>query len=98
MFDEPSSYLDVKQRLKAAATIRNILQGEEGGECPDTSRRMQQVVASEARSLHSLHSLLQYNSTVRTPAFSPEKSCCEKKKRKQVPDFLSVAAGGWMRY
>lgn len=32
MFDEPSSYLDVKQRLKAAATIRNILTGEEGGE------------------------------------------------------------------
>ncbi|CAM9547362.1 unnamed protein product, partial [Laminaria digitata] len=30
MFDEPSSYLDVKQRLKAAATIRSILAGEEG--------------------------------------------------------------------
>eukprot|EP00752_Nemacystus_decipiens_P014614 g13013.t1 len=30
MFDEPSSYLDVKQRLKAAATIRNILTGEDG--------------------------------------------------------------------
>jgi translation initiation factor RLI1 len=25
MFDEPSSYLDVKQRLKAAAVIRNIV-------------------------------------------------------------------------
>ncbi|CAN0393659.1 unnamed protein product, partial [Discosporangium mesarthrocarpum] len=32
MFDEPSSYLDVKQRLKAAATIRNVLGGEKGGE------------------------------------------------------------------
>lgn len=30
MFDEPSSYLDVKQRLKAAATIRSILEGKEG--------------------------------------------------------------------
>ncbi len=27
-FDEPSSYLDVKQRLKAAAVIRGILHGE----------------------------------------------------------------------
>ena len=25
MFDEPSSYLDVKQRLKAARAIRNLL-------------------------------------------------------------------------
>ena len=25
MFDEPSSYLDVKQRLKAAEVIRNLL-------------------------------------------------------------------------
>ena len=25
MFDEPSSYLDVKQRLKAAQVIRNLL-------------------------------------------------------------------------
>jgi ATP-binding cassette, sub-family E, member 1 len=25
MFDEPSSYLDVKQRLKAAQTIRSLL-------------------------------------------------------------------------
>ena len=25
MFDEPSSYLDVKQRLKAALAIRNII-------------------------------------------------------------------------
>jgi ATP-binding cassette subfamily E protein 1 len=25
MFDEPSSYLDVKQRLKAASTIRSLL-------------------------------------------------------------------------
>ncbi len=30
MFDEPSSYLDVKQRLKAATTIRSITNGEEG--------------------------------------------------------------------
>mmetsp|Transcript_21653 Transcript_21653/g.43671 ORF Transcript_21653/g.43671 Transcript_21653/m.43671 type:complete len:630 (-) Transcript_21653:284-2173(-) len=30
MFDEPSSYLDVKQRLKAATTIRSIVQGDEG--------------------------------------------------------------------
>ena len=35
MFDEPSSYLDVKQRLKAAATIRKILHGKQGGEIPD---------------------------------------------------------------
>lgn len=28
MFDEPSSYLDVKQRMKAAAVIRNILSSE----------------------------------------------------------------------
>jgi len=26
MFDEPSSYLDVKQRLNAARTIRSLLQ------------------------------------------------------------------------
>jgi translation initiation factor RLI1 len=30
MFDEPSSYLDVKQRLKAATTIRSVVSGEEG--------------------------------------------------------------------
>ena len=30
MFDEPSSYLDVKQRLKAATTIRSITHGEDG--------------------------------------------------------------------
>jgi ATP-binding cassette, sub-family E, member 1 len=30
MFDEPSSYLDVKQRLKAATTIRSIVAGEQG--------------------------------------------------------------------
>lgn len=30
MFDEPSSYLDVKQRLKAANTIRSIVGGDEG--------------------------------------------------------------------
>lgn len=35
MFDEPSSYLDVKQRLKAAATIRSILEGKEGGKCQE---------------------------------------------------------------
>ena len=28
MFDEPSSYLDVKQRLKAAKMIRNLLSAE----------------------------------------------------------------------
>lgn len=30
MFDEPSSYLDVKQRLTAAHMIRTLLEGEEG--------------------------------------------------------------------
>lgn len=30
MFDEPSSYLDVKQRLTAAHMIRQLLEGEEG--------------------------------------------------------------------
>jgi ATP-binding cassette subfamily E protein 1 len=30
MFDEPSSYLDVKQRLTAAHMIRGLLEGEEG--------------------------------------------------------------------
>lgn len=30
MFDEPSSYLDVKQRLKAATTIRSIVGTDEG--------------------------------------------------------------------
>lgn len=30
MFDEPSSYLDVKQRLKAATSIRSIVANEEG--------------------------------------------------------------------
>jgi hypothetical protein len=29
MFDEPSSYLDVKQRLRAAATIRDVLTASE---------------------------------------------------------------------
>lgn len=28
MFDEPSSYLDVKQRLKAAVTIRSLIQAD----------------------------------------------------------------------
>lgn len=28
MFDEPSSYLDVKQRLKAAEAIRNLLSAD----------------------------------------------------------------------
>ena len=28
MFDEPSSYLDVKQRLKAALAIRDLLMAE----------------------------------------------------------------------
>jgi ATP-binding cassette subfamily E protein 1 len=32
MFDEPSSYLDVKQRLKAAHTIRSLTQGEDGAQ------------------------------------------------------------------
>ena len=30
MFDEPSSYLDVKQRLKAARAIRSVIAGDEG--------------------------------------------------------------------
>ena len=30
MFDEPTSYLDVKQRLKAASVIRSIVEGDEG--------------------------------------------------------------------
>jgi ATP-binding cassette subfamily E protein 1 len=30
MFDEPSSYLDVKQRLKAALTIRSLVTGDDG--------------------------------------------------------------------
>lgn len=30
MFDEPSSYLDVKQRLKAADVIRSLIKSEEG--------------------------------------------------------------------
>lgn len=30
MFDEPSSYLDVKQRLKAAHAIRNVVGGDDG--------------------------------------------------------------------
>lgn len=28
MFDEPSSYLDVKQRLKAAVTIRSLIESD----------------------------------------------------------------------
>lgn len=32
MFDEPSSYLDVKQRLTAASVIRSVVQGEEGSQ------------------------------------------------------------------
>ena len=31
MFDEPSSYLDVKQRLTAAHMIRSLLDGDHGG-------------------------------------------------------------------
>lgn len=31
MFDEPSSYLDVKQRLKAALAIRSLLAGNKYG-------------------------------------------------------------------
>src|ERR1700739_3264634 len=31
MFDEPSSFLDIKQRLKAAETIREIVQVNEQG-------------------------------------------------------------------
>lgn len=30
MFDEPSSYLDVKQRLQAAQVIRSLVQGDDG--------------------------------------------------------------------
>ena len=30
MFDEPSSYLDVKQRLKAAAVIRGLVTHQQG--------------------------------------------------------------------
>lgn len=30
MFDEPTSYLDVKQRLKAASVIRSLIDGDEG--------------------------------------------------------------------
>lgn len=30
MFDEPSSYLDVKQRLKAASVIRSLISGPNG--------------------------------------------------------------------
>ena len=30
MFDEPSSYLDVKQRLNAAQVIRSLIEGEDG--------------------------------------------------------------------
>lgn len=29
MFDEPSSYLDVKQRLQAARIIRSVIAGDE---------------------------------------------------------------------
>lgn len=29
MFDEPSSYLDVKQRLQAARIIRSVVAGDE---------------------------------------------------------------------
>lgn len=32
MFDEPSSYLDVKQRLKAAHAIRNVVAGDDGSQ------------------------------------------------------------------
>ena len=32
MFDEPSSYLDVKQRLTAAAVIRTITMGQDDGQ------------------------------------------------------------------
>eukprot|EP00161_Ancyromonas_sigmoides_P000007 TRINITY_DN0_c1_g1_i2.p1 TRINITY_DN0_c1_g1~~TRINITY_DN0_c1_g1_i2.p1 ORF type:complete len:617 (-),score=286.29 TRINITY_DN0_c1_g1_i2:255-2105(-) len=35
MFDEPSSYLDVMQRLKAARVIRNLLSGENHGKTDD---------------------------------------------------------------
>jgi len=33
MFDEPSSYLDVKQRLKCALTIRSLLSDDRYGHC-----------------------------------------------------------------
>ena len=33
MFDEPSSYLDVKQRLKAAAVIRGLVTHQQGIYC-----------------------------------------------------------------
>lgn len=33
MFDEPSSYLDVKQRLKAAVAIRDLLAADRSAEC-----------------------------------------------------------------
>ena len=33
MFDEPSSYLDVKQRLKCALTIRSLLSDDRYSHC-----------------------------------------------------------------
>ena len=33
MFDEPSSYLDVKQRLKCALTIRSLLSDDRYRRC-----------------------------------------------------------------
>ena len=35
MFDEPSSYLDVKQRLKCALTIRSLLSDDRYGDDDD---------------------------------------------------------------
>lgn len=37
MFDEPSSYLDVKQRLKAAITIRSLITPDRSGKLEGTA-------------------------------------------------------------
>ena len=40
MFDEPSSYLDVKQRLKCALTIRSLLSDDRYGDDDDDDMTM----------------------------------------------------------
>nr|CAJ15800.1 RNase L inhibitor [Gallus gallus] len=62
MFDEPSSYLDVKQRLKAAITIRSLinpdrrLTPDEGGEVPilNVSYKPQKISPKSTGSVRQL--------------------------------------------
>lgn len=61
MFDEPSSYLDVKQRLKAAITIRSLITPDRWGKNLETTSCLKRHLVkccSSAPSLVERHNCL----------------------------------------